>query len=79
MLVLAHAVDVPAGRVTVTKDENGPPFDWDLVVGDPLDIRSQPESPANAVIAVEYRGSWFYIDSSDTAPITRLRYHFFCP
>ena len=72
MFFLAHAVDVPArdmatGRVTVTKDEQGQPFDWNLVIGDLLDIRSQAKPPGNAAVAVQYRDSWFYIDDSDTS------------
>ncbi len=59
------ARDIAAGRVTVTKDENGQPFDWDLVVGDLLDIRSHPKPPGNAAVAIQYRDSWFYIDDSD--------------
>ena len=30
-----------------------------------LDIKSQPEEPTNAAVAVQYRNSWFYIDDSD--------------
>ncbi len=72
MFFLAHAVDVPerdmvTGRVTVTKDENGQPFDWNLVIGDLLDVKSQSKPPGNAAVAVQYRDSWFYIDDSDTS------------
>jgi len=56
---------VPAGRVTVTRDGDGQPFDWSRVTGDLLVIKSQAERPANAAVAVPYRGSWFYIDDSD--------------
>ena len=70
MFFLAHAVEVPqpdqaAGRVTVTRDGDGQPFDWSRVTGDLLVIKSQAERPANAAVAVPYRGSWFYIDDSD--------------
>nr|VFJ59803.1 MAG: hypothetical protein BECKFM1743C_GA0114222_102561 [Candidatus Kentron sp. FM]VFJ62796.1 MAG: hypothetical protein BECKFM1743A_GA0114220_103161 [Candidatus Kentron sp. FM]VFK13076.1 MAG: hypothetical protein BECKFM1743B_GA0114221_102656 [Candidatus Kentron sp. FM] len=70
MFFLSHGVDVPerdlaAGRVTVTKNNDGDPFDWQLVVGDLLDIKSQDSPPVNAAVAIEYRGSWFYIDDSD--------------
>ncbi len=70
MFFLSHAVDIPehdiaAGRVTITMDENGQPFDWSEVVGDLLDIKSQSEPPANAAVSVHYRGSWFYINDSD--------------
>jgi hypothetical protein len=70
MFFLAHGVEVPArdiaaGRVTVTKTDSGELFDWQRVVGDLLHIRSQNEPPANAAVAVAYRGSWFYIDDAD--------------
>jgi len=63
-------VDVPerdtaAGRVTVTRDSAGNPFDWSAVIGDLFHIHSQPDQPVNAQTAVQYRGSWFYIDDSD--------------
>lgn len=54
-----------SGRVTVTRDQNGEPFDWNLVIGDLLNIRSQDDPPENAAVAVNYRDSWFYIDDSD--------------
>jgi hypothetical protein len=71
MFYLSHAVDVPqrdidAGRVAVTRTEGGEPFDWGLVVGDLLQIKSQDRPPANATIAVKYRDTWFYIDDTDT-------------
>lgn len=64
MFFLSHAVEVPehdraAGRVTVTCDGDGQPFDWSRVVGDLLVIKSQAERPGNAAVAVPYRGSWF--------------------
>jgi len=67
---LSHGVDIPTqdkrlGRVMVTKDKKGRPFDWRLVVGDLFQGRSQSEAPENAQVAVKYRGSWFYIDDSD--------------
>jgi hypothetical protein len=71
MFFLSHAVDVPqrdidAGRVAVTRTASGEPFDWEFVVGDLLDIKSQDGPPANATIAVQYRDTWFYIDDADT-------------
>ncbi len=70
MFFLSHAVEIPehdrtAGRVTITRDEDGQPFDWSRVTGDLLVIKSQAEPPATAAVAVQYRGSWFYIDDSD--------------
>jgi len=54
-----------AGRVTVTRDAAGRPFDWQLVTEGLLAIKSSPERPENAAVAVNYRNSWFYIDDSD--------------
>jgi len=70
MFFLSHGVDVPqhdieAGRVTVTLSASGEPFDWERVVGDLLDVKSQHRPPADATIAVKYRGTWFYIDDTD--------------
>jgi len=70
MFFLSHAVEIPqrdqaAGRVTVTRDGDGQPFDWSRITRDLLVIKSQTEPPVNAAVAVQYRGSWFYIDDSD--------------
>ena len=59
------APDVQAGLVTVTKDEDGRPFDWSNVTGKILRIRSQPERPQKAYVAVQHRGWWFYIADDD--------------
>ena len=66
----SHGVEVPVddlkiGRAMTTKDESGKPFDWSLVVGDLVSIRSQTNKPDNAQVAIKYRGSWFYINDSD--------------
>jgi hypothetical protein len=70
MYFLSQSVQVPeedvaAGRVTVTRDAAGRPFDWQLVTEGLLEIKSSPERPENASVAVNYRNSWFYIDDSD--------------
>lgn len=67
---LAHGVEVPErdqakGRVMVTRYESGEPFDWNSVVGGVFRIRSQTNVPEDAQVAIEYRGSWFYLDDSD--------------
>jgi hypothetical protein len=66
----SHGVEVPTddlamGRAMTTKDQSGKPFDWSLVVGDLVSIRSQTKKPSNAQVAIKYRGAWFYIDDSD--------------
>jgi hypothetical protein len=70
MYFLSQAVDVPAkdiaaGRVTVTRDESGRPFEWTRVTEGLMRIRSAERRPANPAVAVFYRGSWFYIDDAD--------------
>ena len=57
--------DVEAGLATVTRDDHGRPFDWARVTSKVMAIHSQPERPAKASVAVEYRGSWFYIADDD--------------
>jgi hypothetical protein len=70
MYFLSQSVQVPekdvvAGRVTVTRDAAGQPFDWQRVTEGILTIRSSAEPPDNASVAINYRNSWFYIDDSD--------------
>ncbi len=70
MYYLSHGVDASEedekrGRVTVTRDAKGRRFDWDAVTGEIMNIRSSPEKPGNAMVAIEYRGRWFYIDDAD--------------
>ena len=67
---LSTAVEVPPphladGLVTVTRDEQGKPFDWKQLSGRVLTIRSQPDRPAHAAVAVKHRGWWFYIADND--------------
>ena len=70
---VSHGVEVPArdsekGHAMMTKDENGKLFDWSLVVGDLINIRSQTAEPDTdtARVAIKYRGSWFFIEDSDS-------------
>lgn len=70
LFFVSHGVNIPTrdaqlGRAMMTRDTDGQPFDWSLVVGDLVTVRSNSEEPHNARIAVKYRGSWFYIDDSD--------------
>jgi hypothetical protein len=70
MYFLSHGVEVPevdvaAGRVTVTVDDDGQPFDWRRVTGGLMRIRSSSERPENAAVTVAYRGHWFFIDDTD--------------
>jgi hypothetical protein len=63
--VIVPAPHVEQGLVTVTRDEQGKPFDWSQVTGRVLTIRSQKDRPVSAAIAVKYRGWWFYIADND--------------
>jgi len=63
--VLVPPEDEHAGRVTVSRDEQGNRFDWRQVTGGLMEIRSATKRPANAYVLVLYRGAWFYIDDSD--------------
>ena len=59
------ARDVEAGLVTVTDDGLGQPFDWSKITRKVMTIHSQQSRPENAFIAVQHRGSWFYIADDD--------------
>jgi hypothetical protein len=70
MYFLSQSVQVPeqdvaAGRVTVTRDAAGQVFDWSQVTEGVMQIKSSPQPPDNASVAINYRNSWFYIDDSD--------------
>jgi hypothetical protein len=72
LFFLAQAIEVPerdsqAGKVAITRDETGAPFDWRQVTGELLQVRAESARPPGAVITVRYRGSWFYIDDADLA------------
>jgi hypothetical protein len=67
---LSKAVEPPAphvaaGLVTVTRNDDGHPFDWSKVTGKVMRIYSQEERPQNAYVAVEHRDWWFYIADDD--------------
>jgi hypothetical protein len=59
------ARDVEAGLVTITRDANGQPFNWQDLSGRLMAIHAQDGRPKNAYVAVPYRGSWFYIADND--------------
>ncbi|MDR0590655.1 MAG: hypothetical protein LBG09_02260 [Puniceicoccales bacterium] len=71
LFYLSHAVDVPqedidAGLVTVTKDEQGNPFDWSKSLsGEWIAIRHAEQQPQNAFVSIAYKGTWFYIADDD--------------
>lgn len=70
MYYLSHGVDTPPedqerGRVTVTRDATGALFDWDEITGDLMNIRTAHSRPESAIVSVEYRGEWYYLDDTD--------------
>lgn len=70
LFYLSQAVDVPEehkreGRVTITLDAAGKPFDWREATGRLLEVRSSGQRPADAAVAVFYRGAWFFVDDRD--------------
>lgn len=72
LFFVSHGVEVPAehtkrGAAGVTLDESGQPFDWQRVTSGFFRVRSsaEPERPAGAHVAIQYKGYWFYIDETD--------------
>lgn len=59
------AADIAAGRVTRTVTAEGTPFDWQTMLDGMFRVHSGANAPDNAAVAVNYRGSWFYVDDSD--------------
>lgn len=69
MFYLSQAVEIPAehieaGLVNVTRFADGTPFDWNVVSGRELIIRTSKCRPC-ATVKVCYRGYWYYIDDAD--------------
>ena len=70
MYYLCQGVDVPRrdvdnGVVTITRDENGEPFDWQMAMKGMIHIRSQVVKPLDAFVSVRFRDYYFYIASND--------------
>ena len=68
---LSLAVDVPqehlaAGTAVTTKTPTGSPFDWSEVTKGLLKINAGDKEQHNANVGVQYRGTWFYIEDTDT-------------
>ncbi len=57
--------DIDAGRVTVTRREDGSVFEWSDMTAGLFRVRSSADAPSNALVRVRYRDAWFYIDDSD--------------
>jgi hypothetical protein len=70
MFLLSQSVEVPerdvaAGVVTRTLRADGTPFDWTELFGGLFAVRSSTDQPGSAAVAVEYRGTWFYVPDDD--------------
>jgi len=67
---VSHGVEVPAGHrarglATLTRDAAGRDFDWHEIMRDLFHVHAATERPANAHVAVQYKGHWFYVDEAD--------------
>ncbi len=69
---LSQGVEVPErdyekGKVRRTTRADGQPFDWQELLSDVFRVRVASREPAEDVTstAIEYRGSWFYIEDND--------------
>lgn len=75
---LSQGVRVPeadraAGVVTKTSRAGGEPFEWSTVLGGLFEVHSGATRPANAAVAVQHRGHWFWIaDDDETTKSTFL-------
>ncbi len=57
--------DIRRGKVTQTRYPDGRPFDWSELLGDLFVVEVADRLPTEAVVAVKYRGKWFYIADND--------------
>lgn len=71
---LSHGVEVPSehmasGVAKTTLEADGRVFDWQLLTGGLFTVKTAcgKKAPAQAAVAVRYRGYWFYIDDTDHA------------
>jgi len=70
LFYVSQSVEVPpederAKLVTISRDAEGNRFNWREVTGELMHIYSSRKRPHNAYLAINYRGSWFYIEDSD--------------
>jgi len=59
------ARDLASGKIRPTTRENGQPFDWQEMLDGVFKVSSSDKPPAEASVAINYRGSWFYIADND--------------
>lgn len=70
LFFLSHNIEVPQGDVdrglvTVTRNPDGSPFDWEEVCGGLMKVGNSATSPVDAFVKIKYRNSWFYIADND--------------
>lgn len=57
--------DIDKGVVRLTLTENAQPFDWSKVLQNSFIVKNAATPPPSPMLAVPYRGSWFYIEDND--------------
>jgi len=70
LFYLSQGVEVPKedlkeGRAVQTFYPDGKPFNWEDMLGDLFVVKVSDHLPSTALIAVKYRGHWFYISDTD--------------
>ena len=71
MHYLSQGVEVPKehaekGKANRTRDfKTNELFDWQRVLKEVFQVRSQKSRPEDAAVAVNYRDAWFYVDDAD--------------
>jgi len=67
MVDLATQIDVPFEHVAAgfTVPSLAPPRDDEVAISQLIDIRSSPDQPEDAFVAIKYEDHWFWIDKGD--------------
>ena len=72
LFFVSHGIDVPSehvrdGRVPMTCNPDGTPFDWRQIMTGMFRVQSikSKKRPENAYVAVFYEDYWYYIDDRD--------------
>ena len=53
------------GKVSVIKESDGTPFEWNDMFKGLLTIHWSSSEPSDAVIAVPYENNWYYVRADD--------------
>jgi len=67
---VSQGVEVPsedeeAGRVRVTRHDDGRRFDWKPLTGELFQVHHSRAEPSDASVRTHYRDRWFYVDDAD--------------